>query len=114
MNGLDITALWLTVKLAAVSTLILLVLGVPLAWWLARSRSSWRTAVEAIIALPLVLPPTVVGFYLLVAFAPASPAGRAWHWLTGQPLAFTFAALVFGSVLYSVPFVVQQIGRAHV
>lgn len=112
MNNLDFAALWLTIQLAGISTVILLVLGTPLAWWLARSNIRYRTQVEALIALPLVLPPTVVGFYLLVAFAPQSPVGQAWQWLTGGPLAFTFSALVIGSVLYSLPFVVQPLQSA--
>ncbi len=112
MNPTDFAALWLTLKLAMVSTVILMILGTPLAWWLARSQIRYRTMIEALIALPLVLPPTVVGFYLLVSFAPQSPLGQAWHWLTGGPLAFTFAALVIGSVLYSLPFVVQPLQSA--
>ena len=104
--------LWITLKLASVSTLWLLLLGTPLAWWLARGRSLPRTIVEALVALPLVLPPTVLGFYLLIGFAPNSGIGAVWQSLTGQPLAFTFSALVIGSVLYSMPFVVQPLQAA--
>jgi molybdate transport system permease protein len=105
----DIAAIVLTVKLAAVSTLILLLIGTPLAWWLANSRLRSKPLLEAIIALPLVLPPTVLGFYLLLAFAPSSAFGQLWLTVSGQPLAFSFSALVIGSVLYSLPFVVQPL-----
>lgn len=104
--------LWITVKLAAVTTFWLLLLGTPLAWWLARRRSTLSTIVEAVVALPLVLPPTVLGFYLLIAFAPQSAFGSAWEAVTGQRLAFTFSALVLGSILYSLPFVVQPLQAA--
>ncbi|MEE4192206.1 MAG: molybdate ABC transporter permease subunit [Halieaceae bacterium] len=107
-----IDALWLTLKLAAVSTLWLLLLGTPLAWWLARRKTLASTVVEAVVALPLVLPPTVLGFYLLIAFAPQSALGQAWQALTGSRLAFSFSALVIGSVLYSLPFVVQPLQAA--
>lgn len=107
-----IDALWLTLKLAAVSTLWLLLLGTPLAWWLARRKTLASTVVEAVVALPLVLPPTVLGFYLLIAFAPQSALGQAWQVLTGSRLAFSFSALVIGSVLYSLPFVVQPLQAA--
>ncbi|MEQ6884745.1 molybdate ABC transporter permease subunit [Salicola sp. Rm-C-2C1-2] len=108
----DLTALWLTLKLASVSTLILLVLGTPLAWWLARTRWRFRFVVEAMVALPLVLPPTVLGFYLLIALGPDGPIGSLMQSLGGQPLAFTFAGLVVGSVVYSLPFVVQPLQNA--
>jgi molybdate transport system permease protein len=88
------------------------VLGTPLAWWLAKRRSALRTSIEAIVALPLVLPPTVLGFYLLIAFAPQSGLGMFWQQVTGQSLAFTFSALVIGSILYSLPFVVQPLQAA--
>ena len=112
----------LTFKLAAVTTAWLLLLGAPLAWWLARprmrargcapGRSVLRTTVETVVALPLVLPPTVLGFYLLIAFAPGSPVGDIWQTMTGEPLAFSFSALVIGSILYSLPFVVQPLQAA--
>ena len=105
----DLAAILLTIELAAVTTVILLFIGAPLAWWLANTTFRGKPLVEAIVALPLVLPPTVLGFYLLLAFAPDSPFGQFWLSLTGQQLAFSFSALVFGSVLYSLPFVVQPL-----
>ncbi len=108
----DLTALWITLKLAALTTLILLLLGTPLAWWLARSRWRGRFLVEAVVALPLVLPPTVLGFYLLVALGPQGPLGGLMQALGGEPLAFTFSGLVIGSVIYSLPFVVQPLQAA--
>lgn len=112
LNGPDLTALWITLKLAALTTLILLLLGTPLAWWLARSRFQGKAVVEAIVALPLVLPPTVLGFYLLILLGPRGPVGRLMEALGGRSLAFTFAGLVLGSVLYSLPFVVQPLQDA--
>jgi molybdate transport system permease protein len=112
VGSLDLSSLWITLRLAAVSTAILLVVGTPLGWWIATTRSRARTAVEALIALPLVLPPTVLGFYLLIALGPAGPVGAAWHALGGGPLVFTFSGLVIGSVLYSLPFVVQPLAAA--
>lgn len=109
MSGGDLEALLITFELALVTTLILIVLGTPLAWWLARTRSLARTIIEPLVALPIVLPPTVIGFYLLLVFAPNSPVGQAWLWLTGTPLAFSFSALVIGSVIYSLPFYVQPL-----
>lgn len=105
----DWAALWLTLRLASTTTVWLLLIGTPLAWWLAHSRWRSKPLLEAVIALPLVLPPTVLGFYLLLAFAPDSPFGQFWLTTTGQPLAFSFSALVIGSVLYSLPFVVQPL-----
>ena len=102
-------AAWLTLQLAAISTLILLLLGAPLAWWLSRTGTRAKPLIEALIALPLVLPPTVIGFYLLLAFAPHSALGQFWLGATGSPLAFSFSALVIGSVIYSLPFVVQPL-----
>lgn len=109
LNPGDLNALVLTLQLAATTVVILLVLGTPLAWWLAHSRSRWRTLVEATVALPLVLPPTVLGFYLLLLLGPNGPVGGALVAMGGAPLAFTFAGLVFGSVVYSLPFVVQPL-----
>ena len=108
----DFTALVITLKLALISTLILLLLGTPLAWWLARTRWRFKFIPEAIVALPLVLPPTVLGFYLLLMLGPHGPVGGLMETLGGQPLAFTFAGLVIGSVIYSMPFVVQPLQDA--
>ena len=102
----------LTLALAAVSTLILLVLATPLAWWLSRTRSPVKPVVEAITALPLVLPPTVLGFYLLVIMSPTAPIGRFWVEATGTTLTFSFTGLVIASVLYSLPFAVQPLQGA--
>ncbi len=108
----DLAALVITLKLAAFSTFILLVIGTPLAWWLARTRWRFKFLVEAVVALPLVLPPTVLGFYLLIALGPHGPVGGLMEALGGRPLAFTFAGLVIGSVFYSLPFVVQPLQGA--
>lgn len=107
--GSPLPALRLTLLLAATSTLVLLVCGTPLAWWLARGQSRWRVPVEALVALPLVLPPTVLGFYLLVLLGPAGPLGATWEGLGGPRLVFSFSGLVIGSVVYSLPFVVQPL-----
>ncbi|MHB8453377.1 MAG: molybdate ABC transporter permease subunit [Acidiferrobacterales bacterium] len=114
MNALasDAGPIWITLRLAAISTVILLVIGTPMAWWLARTRSFLKIPVESIVALPLVLPPTVLGFYLLLALAPGGPIGAAWHAVSGGSLAFSFSGLVVGSVLYSMPFVVQPLQNA--
>ena len=106
---MDIQALFLTLRLAAVTTVILLAIALPLAWWLARSSSRVRPVVEALSALPLLLPPTVLGFYLLVMLGPETAVGRALIAVIGHPLAFTFSGLVVGSVLYSFPFAVQPL-----
>jgi molybdate transport system permease protein len=108
----DLGPLWLSLALAAVTTLVLLGIGTPLAWWLASTRSRWRAVVEAITALPLILPPTVLGFYLLVLLGPASPIGAFWVRATGETLTFSFAGLVIASVLYSLPFMVQPLQNA--
>lgn len=104
---IDWQAFWLTVELALVVSAILFVGGLPLAYWIAFSRWRWKFLVEALVALPIVLPPTVLGFYVLVALGSRSPLGRWWQSLTGHTLAFTFSGLVIGSVLYSLPFAVQ-------
>jgi molybdate transport system permease protein len=109
---MDWQAFWLTIQLATVVTGILVVIGFPLAYWLAFSTWRWRFLVEAVVALPIVLPPTVLGFYLLVALGQRSPVGRWWQGLTGHPLAFTFEGLVIGSVLYSLPFAVQPLASS--
>jgi molybdate transport system permease protein len=108
----DLGAIVLTLKLAALTTLILLLVGSPLAWWLARTRSAWKGPVGALVALPLVLPPTVLGFYFLVTMGPNGPIGALTQWLGIGVLPFTFAGLVIGSVVYSMPFVVQPIQNA--
>jgi len=108
----DLAALVITLKLALTSTLLLLLLGTPLAWWLARTQWRFKFIPEAIVALPLVLPPTVLGFYLLLLLGPYGAVGGLMQSLGGQPLAFTFAGLVVGSVIYSMPFVVQPLQDA--
>lgn len=100
-------AFWLTVRLAALVSLLLMAVGVPIAYWITYSRWRWKFLVEAVIALPIVLPPTVLGLYVLMALGTRSPIGRYWVSLTGHPLAFTFEGLLIGSVLYSLPFAVQ-------
>ena len=104
---MDRHALRLSFELAALTTAALLVIGIPLAHWLTRTRWRGKVVAEAIVSLPLVLPPTVLGYYLLVAFGPRSPLGRAWLDLTGHPLAFSFAGLLVASLLYGLPFAVQ-------
>lgn len=110
----DITALFITLKLALLTTVILLLIGTPVAWWLARSRWRLKFLFEAVIALPLVLPPTVIGFYLLIALGPNGPVGGFMQAIGGAPLAFTFSGLVIGSVIYSMPFVIQPLQNAFV
>lgn len=105
-------AIRLTIQLATITTVILLIVGTPIAWWLARSKAWWKDAVGAVVALPLVLPPTVLGFYLLVALGPNGPGGALAGLWGGRTLAFTFEGLVIGSVIYSMPFVVQPIRNA--
>ena len=102
-------ALLLTLRLAVSTTLVLMLFAIPLAWWIASGRSVARTLVQAVVALPLVLPPTVLGFYLLVALGPLTPPGRWLTSLLGHPLAFSFAGLLVGSILYSLPFAVQPL-----
>ena len=109
---MDWTAIVLSIRLALLVSMILLVLAVPLAYWLTFSPSRWKFLFEAVVALPLVLPPTVLGFYVLVALGSRSPLGRAWEAWTGHGLAFTFEALVVASILYSLPFGVQPIATA--
>ncbi|GAB4088791.1 molybdate ABC transporter permease subunit [Hydrogenophaga soli] len=108
----DLQALWLTVRLAAVVTLILLLVGTPIAWWLARSRAWWKGPVGAVVALPLVLPPSVLGFYLLLAMGPQGPVGQLTQALGLGALPFTFWGLVVASVFYSLPFMVQPLQTA--
>ena len=105
-------AILLTLRLALVTTLILFALGTPLAWWLATTRTRVKPLIEAVTALPLVLPPTVIGFYLLILFSPDTPLGSAWVRVTGDTLAFSFSGLVIASVVYSLPFMVQPLQAA--
>lgn len=108
----DLTTLWLTFKVATIATVIMLVLGIPLAWWLARTHSRWKGIANALVALPLVLPPSVLGFYLLVLMGPQGAVGRLTNALGIGALPFTFPGLVVASVLYSLPFVVQPLQAA--
>ena len=108
----DLAALAITLQLALASTLVLLLLGTPLAWWLARTKWRFKFIPEAVVALPLVLPPTVLGFYLLLTLGPNGPVGGLMESLGGRPLAFSFTGLVIGSVIYSMPFVVQPLQDA--
>ena len=103
---------WTTVRLAAVTTLLLLVLATPVAWWLARRQAWWKEIIAAVLTLPIILPPTVLGFYLLIAFAPASPLMAPLHAFGIRTLAFTFEGLVIASMVYSLPFAVQPIRNA--
>jgi len=103
---------WLSLRLSLATVLILLLVGTPLAWWLANTHSRLKTPLEAVTALPLVLPPSVLGFYLLVFMAPQGAAGALWQSLVGHPLAFSFAGLVVASCIYSLPFVVQPLQSA--
>ncbi|QRJ65668.1 molybdate ABC transporter permease subunit [Azospira restricta] len=112
LSSADLAAIWLTLKLATLTTVVLLLAGTPLAWWLARTGSRWKGAVGAVVALPLVLPPTVLGFYLLVALGPAGPLGQLTQAAGLGTLPFTFAGLVVASCLYSLPFVVQPLQNA--
>ena len=112
MTAADGEALWLTIRLASVTTICLLALSTPLAWWLARTHSPLKPVVEATTALPLVLPPTVLGFYLLISLSPTSPVGGAWTHLFGEPLTFSFTGLGAASMLYSLPFAVQPLQSA--
>jgi molybdate transport system permease protein len=108
----DWQPVWLTLKLAGTTTLMLLILGTPIAWWLARTRAWYKQALSAVVALPLVLPPTVLGFYLLIMLAPNGPVGRLTQALGLGTLPFTFEGLVVASVIYSLPFVVQPLQNA--
>jgi molybdate transport system permease protein len=112
LSDTDWSAIRLTLELASVTTVLLLIIGTPIAWWLARTRSAWKGTVGAVVALPIVLPPTVIGFYLLVAMGPEGPVGQLTQALGLGVLPFTFAGLVVASVFYSLPFVVQPIQNA--
>ncbi len=108
----DLSPLWLTMQLAGTTTFFLLLLGTPLAWWLATTKSRVRPVVEALTALPIVLPPTVIGFYFLILLSPTSPIGRFWVETTGETLTFSFTGLVIASMFYSLPFMVQPLQSA--
>ena len=112
MTAADISAIWITIQLAAATTLVLFLLGTPLAWWLAVTKRWFKAPIEAITAMPLVLPPTVLGFYLLIFLSPTSAAGSFLYELTGTRLTFSFAGLVVASVVYSLPFMVQPLQLA--
>jgi molybdate transport system permease protein len=109
---MDWQAFWLTIRLAVLVTAILIAIALPLAYWIAYSRWHWKFLVEAVVAMPIVLPPTVLGFYVLVALGSRSPLGQWWQTVTGHTLAFTFAGLVIGSVIYSLPFAVQPLAAS--
>ncbi|MEZ5579953.1 MAG: molybdate ABC transporter permease subunit [Candidatus Competibacteraceae bacterium] len=112
LSDANVAAIWLTLKLATITTVILLIVGTPIAWWLARTHSKWKGVIGAVVALPLVLPPTVLGFYLLITLGPHGPIGQLTQFLGWGVLPFTFAGLVVASVFYSMPFVVQPLQQA--
>ena len=108
-ESIQLAPIWITLKLASITTLVLIVIGTPLAWWLANTQTRYKAPIEAIIALPLVLPPTVLGFYLLIALSPNGFIGNLWSYVSDNTLTFSFTGLVIGSVFYSLPFVVQPL-----
>ena len=108
----DLGPLWLSVQLAAITSMLLLAAGTPLAWWLANTPSRWKPAIQALVAMPIVLPPTVMGFYLLIVLGPYGAIGSWWVELTGSALTFSFAGLVIASCFYSLPFAVQPLQSA--
>ena len=112
LSAAELDAIYLTIALAGITTVLLLLIGTPLAWWLSRRRGTLSALIESLVAMPLILPPTVLGFYLLLLLAPDTVLGRLWQSLTGSQLAFSFSALVIGSVIYSLPFVVQPLQSA--
>ena len=109
LNELDFSAIIVTIKLAIVSTSILILIGTPIAWWLSQTKFKFKAVLEALIALPLILPPTVLGFYLLITLGSNGPIGKLLESLGGSSIAFTFTGLVIGSVIYSMPFVVKPL-----
>lgn len=111
-TAIDLTPVWVTLKLATITTIILLIIGTPVAWWLAHTRCWCKSLFQAMVALPLVLPPTVLGFYLLVALGPHGWIGQLSEWFSGRHLAFSFTGLVIGSVIASTPFVIQPLQDA--
>ncbi len=106
---IELAPIWVTLKLASLTTFILLLIGTPLAWWLSTTRNPFKVVIESVVALPLVLPPTVLGFYLLIALSPDGYIGQLWSYVSHTPLSFSFSGLVVGSVIYSMPFVVQPL-----
>ena len=112
LSAEDLSAIFLTLQLASITTVLLLFLATPIAWWLAHTKSAWRAPVAALVALPLVLPPTVLGFYLLIALGPLGPVGQFTQWAGWGSLAFSFSGLVLGSMIYSLPFAVQPLVNA--
>lgn len=114
ISSADLDTLWLTCKIATVSTSLMLLIGTPLAWWLTRTTSPFKGIINSIVALPIVLPPSVLGFYLLILMGPAGPVGKLTQWLGWGTLPFTFGGLIVASVLYSLPFVVQPLQAAFI
>lgn len=112
LSDADINALFLTLKVASLTTFLLVLIGIPLAWWLANTQSRFKNIVNTLVAMPLILPPTVIGFYLLIAMGPDGVIGKITHWVGIGSLAFTFSGIVLGSIIYSLPFVVQPIQNA--
>jgi molybdate transport system permease protein len=112
LSAEDLSAILLTLQLASVTTVLLLFIATPIAWWLAHTQSEWRAPIAALVALPLVLPPTVLGFYLLIALGPLGPVGQFTQWAGWGSLAFSFSGLVLGSMIYSLPFAVQPLVNA--
>jgi molybdate transport system permease protein len=112
LSAEDLSAIFLTLQLASITTVLLLFLATPIAWWLAHTKSAWRAPIAALVALPLVLPPTVLGFYLLIALGPLGPVGQFTQWAGWGSLAFSFSGLVLGSMIYSLPFAVQPLVNA--
>jgi len=112
LSAEDLSAIFLTLQLACITTVLLLFLATPIAWWLAHTKSAWRAPIAALVALPLVLPPTVLGFYLLIALGPLGPVGQLTQWAGWGSLAFSFSGLVLGSMIYSLPFAVQPLVNA--
>lgn len=110
--SMDLTPVWISLQVSALTVICLIIIGMPIAWWLAHTRSHLKIPIEAITALPLVLPPTVLGFYLLLFLGPNGPAGQLWISLTGSPLSFSFTGLIIASCVYSLPFVVQPLQAA--
>jgi len=112
LSAEDLSAIFLTLQLASITTVLLLFLATPIAWWLAHTKSAWRAPIASLVALPLVLPPTVLGFYLLIALGPLGPVGQFTQWAGWGSLAFSFSGLVLGSMIYSLPFAVQPLVNA--